>query len=377
MALSRVPRLIERSRRRFRGAAGARPLHRAKRVVDVEIVGFKPELLDKAAELRTAVFGGTTELNRDYLAWKYSHNPYLVDPIICFAVSADRVVGMYGGMGSCWELCGSRHIFSHGAELMVDSRLRGQGIARRLQHGYITQLRARGIGFAFSLSGGSVGTSTMVAGGWRLLTMLETLERRTERRGVLAKVVGRTRALLPHGHRGGGPDPLAAVTSDDDSGVRLLGADAANRLAEIASRASPSDRLRHVRDEEYFCWRLRNPLNRYRVLASDDAYLILQWSGQGTRVNLLDWRGADARSVSSVFRVGLRGLTNVSVWRISLDPELRALLEGSGFRQPAHRQFASFTMNAVTGDIRDARLGATSLSDPEHWELRMLDSDMY
>ena len=260
---------------------------------EVEIVGFDAELLDRAADLRSRVWGDTTEVNRDYLAWKYTRNPYFVEPLVQFATCADDVVGMYGSMGTCWELHGDRHVLGHGGDVVVDPRFRRRGLARRLQQAYIAAMRARGLGFAFSFSTGSMGTPTMVAGGWQVVAVLDTLDCAIGP----PRVVARGHRLIRRMRRTSRVDPLSTVTGDEDGHVELLDIDASDRLARIASLAPTSERLRHVRDEEYFRWRLANPLHRYRVLASQNSFVILESSGPGSRVNLVDW-SATGRAVA-------------------------------------------------------------------------------
>jgi GNAT superfamily N-acetyltransferase len=358
----------------------------------VEIVDFDPELLDRAAELHTTLHGGTAELNREYLVWKYLRNPYLVNPLIHFAMRSGELVGMYGTMGTCWELRGSRHVLAYGCELGVDPRFRRQGIARQMQHAHIAELRARGLGFAFSLSGGAMGTAAQVAGGWHVVAMLDELEWLTQTRrwsAVVSRVTERSRRLagrilsersrflVQRTLRSLSVNPLSALSGDEDQHVDVLDVDDFDRLADIAALVPPTTQMRHVRDAEYFRWRLGNPLFRYRALASENAYVILQWNPTGRRVNLVDWRASDTHALARVSSVAFRQIGVARVWRVSMDPGLRSTLERLGSLTDVQGSRPSFTMHDVTDDGRGVRLGGLNLTEASSWDLRMLDSDGY
>lgn len=339
-------------------------------------MGFDAGLLDSAAELRARIWGDPVELNRDYLVWKYLRNPYLTDPLVHFALVGSEVVGMRASMGTCWESGDARYVLPHGGDVMVDARLRGQGILRRLQEAYVVDLPRRGFRMAFSLSGGRQGTPAMVAGGWHVVVVLDEQECRT---GRMPSVV---RDLSERGHRLArritkAPirNPLSTLAGDGEAAVRVLEPEAFRQLAEIAERGPASNRLRHVRDEEYFRWRLANPLHCYRALASREAYVILQWAG-APHVNLVDWRAPDTRSLASVLHVAFRQVHAVRVWNIAVDSELRGVLERLGSLRPA-RTAATFTLRTVSDDPRDAYAGPLNLNEASSWELRMLDSDAY
>jgi GNAT superfamily N-acetyltransferase len=359
---------------------------------EVDIVGFDPELLDCAAELYTTLHGGTAELNHDYLVWKYTRNPYLANPLVHFAMRSGELVGMYGTMGTCWELRGNRHMLAYGCELGVDPRFQRQGIARQLQRVHIDELRARGLGIAFSLSGGPIGTSAQVAGGWHVVAMLDELEclhetgrrspvfnRVTQRsRSLAGRILSqRSRFLVQRILQSRSVNPLSALNGDEDERVEVLAVDAFDRLADIAALVPPTTQMRHVRDAEYFRWRLGNPRFHYRALASENAYVILQWNPTGRRVNLVDWRASDTQALARVTNVTLRQIGVARAWASSLDPEFRSILDSLGSLSDVGGSPSSFTMHDVTDDHRGAHLSGLNLAEAGSWEIRMLDSDSY
>jgi hypothetical protein len=219
-------------------------------------------------------------------------------------------------------------------------------------------------------------TATSVAGGWHVIATLDLLECLTGRwPPVVQRASKRGHSLIRRISHARAINPLSALTEAEDGHVQLLEIDAVDRLADIAARASSRGRLSHVRDEEYFRWRLANPLGGYQTLASQDAYLILQWSSGGSHVNLVDWRASDMRSLASVLNVALPQTPAVRVWDVSLDSELRSILESFGALMVVHGP--SFLLRTVTDDPQDVRLAGLTLNEPANWDLRMIDSDEF
>ncbi len=347
---------------------------------EVAIVGFDADLLEEAALLRAAVWGGTPEINGAYLSWKYLRNPYIAEPLVHFAVHAGAVIGMRGSMGTCWELHGRRHVLPHGGDVVVDPRFRRRGIALEMQRAYLEELSRKGLKATISLSTGGMGTPTSVAGGWQVVARLDVLECPGTRLPPRARRVGRRAAArlaaLTGVGRGSPPvNPLASLDDEVGGAIRVVETVAVEELAAIAARVAPSTRLRHVRDAEYFGWRLADPLHRYRALVSQDAYLVLEWSGKG--VNVADWRADDARALSQLFGVAVAQLGKVRMWAASVDAELMNTLARFGRLSYDPGPSASFVFRTTAGDPRDAYLGGLDLNEPTSWDLRMLDSDEY
>lgn len=348
----------------------------------VEVVGYDEDLLHQAAELRASEFGGTLRANHDYLLWKYGRNPYLDPPVVQFALRGASVVGMRGSIGTCWEARGARYVVPQGADLVVREDSRGQGIAADLQRAGRAELAARGLAYTITLSANAKGAATAVAGGWRRVAALDCLEWRKSppdtwralatrgRRGVTR--LGR-RALSPSRSA---PDPftrLDAALADRLSPVRRA---SPARLAGIAQRGPSGARLRHVRDETYFAWRLSNPLARYRALAAPDAYAVLGWDGREDHVHLVDWGADEVSALHPVARLVLELVGAARVWSASLDDPLRSAVGRLGHVRPVLDPSATFLVRSTEADSC-FELAGLVLDEPSSWELRPLDSDAF
>jgi len=162
-------------------------------------------------------------------------------------------------------------------------------------------------------------------------------------------------------------------------------------MAELVSRIGCSGRIRHVRDSQYFQWRLQNPLSRYRyVFLGEDrleAFLVLQEytiDSNGTQLNIVNWEGSSVVAQEQVLKVALTACAkgrDVVLWSATLPEQKIALLHKSGFRSiepPAGvaspppailvRPIASF----YSSD--EWKLGSCHLLDLAAWDLQMLYS---
>lgn len=177
---------------------------------------------------------------------------------------------MRASMGTCWEAGGGRHVIPHGGDLVVHPRFRRQGISRVMLGAGAEEMRARGFDCSISLSAGQMGAPSALASEWRAVAELgvyesgstppPTIGRRLGRR--LRAAATRTRIVHPAGFAEAAP--FAELESGIEHDLAVRSTAPASKLAEIAARAAQDDRLRHVRDEAYFEWRLANPLSTYR-----------------------------------------------------------------------------------------------------------------
>jgi GNAT superfamily N-acetyltransferase len=368
-----------------RGGLGQRALARTGEAAGrVEIVGFDDELLGQAALLRSSEWGGTSRANSDYLVWKYLRNPYLDPPVLQFALRAGRVVGMRGSIGACWESAGVRYMIPSGGDLVVDRGQRGRGIAGAMQRAALAELADRGIGASISLSANRLGAASAASGGWVPVAGLEVVEwertapsytHRLASVGIdeTFRLVRRMR--VPVSRRRVSPfRELDVAIARRRHRLRRA---APAELAAIAALEGSSPRLRHVRDEEYFSWRLSNPLAHYRALASSDAYVVLHWDGERTFANLVDWRSRDRSALDALGGEILEHVQGLRMWSTSLDDALWDVVGAVGQLTESTDPSAAFVVRTTDVDRCDLEHAGATLTDAACWDIRMLDSDAF
>lgn len=359
----------------------------------LELVDYRPELLEDAAQLRSRIWGAPPALNAAYLEWKYERNPYLPEPVVQFALAQGRVVGMRASVGTCWEIPGRIHrqVLPHGADAMVDPAYQRRGVFRALLARAIEEFGERGFSHSITLSANASSEAVANREGWSLVGALEMLERRPTRRPArgLTRRVSRSRIV-----RRAAESPFSttaaagvfvALDAAVEDGVAVSGAPRPAAMAELCRGRSAAERLRHVRDAAYFEWRFGNPLCSYRFLFSGgerlDGYVVAHWGGASPVLNIVDWEVSSLPALSRLLEVlGRHSPGRIRVWGSTVDGATVACLADAGYLAAprAGRRCESLLVRPVP------RAGATgwtidglSLRSLDGWSLRMADSDLY
>src|SRR5262245_13499435 len=122
--------------------------------MEVEIIFYRPELAPEICELQAHLWGPDLALNRRYFEWKYEQNPYLSEPVIALAVAEERLVGMVGSMGMCWEVGVPPRAFLMpcSSDMVVMPAYRGKKLAPRLADAVLEELATRGVDHSASVN---------------------------------------------------------------------------------------------------------------------------------------------------------------------------------------------------------------------------------
>lgn len=329
--------------------------------MDYEIVRWRPEFRDDVALLQAERWGGA-QLSADYLSWKYEHNPYIHDPLIYLALAEGKIIGMRGAYGTLWKTGddGATVCFPCLADTFVDPAHRDRGLLASLTSFALRDLAERGYPFAVNLSSGNLTALSQLAGGWR---------------GVGRPV---PLILFDVGRVLWG-ETAAGLGRRQDAFARF---DRSHRAPDSGARATqPGPGIRHVRDEEYFAWRLRNPRSTYRVASSDDGRLVLAATPDNYRVTIADWDASGPESLQALVRDVLPNghFGMVRVWASEPNESTLDVFRNCGFR-PAPRRSRNRIAPAVFVRPTAARrppwtLEGLDLLDPNVWHVRELDTD--
>jgi hypothetical protein len=170
-------------------------------------------------------------------------------------------------------------------------------------------------------------------------------------------------------------------------------------MAALARDLTSDGLIRHVRDAEFFTWRYRNPLCRYRFVyvwrnrLAGFAVLQTHVRREPGWAHLVDWEAVDARTFGVLVGAVLRedGFNWLDLWSRSLTLEFRTVLAGLDFAFPAppatlgraHRtrkgRPAVLILAAAdgAGDRQAPRIGDRRLSHLADWDLRGIYSDFH
>ena len=387
---------------------------------------FEPGLLDQVARLRQEMWGGSRSDNVAYLNWRYLANPYLADPLIHVARHQGRVVGMRAMYGTSWVFPGLDHpqVLPCGADTGISPEHRDTGLFSDLTDFAIADVKHRGFRFAINMSAtpANLVTSIMTMG-WRKVASYEPLiwssepltaavpseatggatfadhplVQRLKRSNWLANAARQTRTVRRNAF---GTSPFAELDNHlrhaaKDSSIEITSEPRPRLMATLADRFDDPERIHHLRDETYFARRYGNPLatsrlSPYRVLRrflfldTGDAagYAVLQGDPGGTRVNLVDWAGAE-ETFSELIRVviALVKPKQLGIWGTTLPIPFKQRLDHSDFRpdvsQPATRREGFIVKALVDNETEPWAMGGNRLLDIASWDLRMIQSDAF
>jgi hypothetical protein len=203
---------------------------------------------------------------------------------------------MRGFYASRWEVGvpARRRTVLVADDLLVREDHRNRGLVTRIMQAAYDGLRDSEAQFLFNLSGGKLTVLGSLTMGWRSIGMLKPLGRRC-RGGALCRSLRFHLSRAPYLWRYTKGDLLYSAAerlpfkrldhADNPFATRTGPAveiDVCPRpkaMAALIDRIGHDGRLRHVRDEQYFDWRFRDPLREYRFLYMGkdalDGYLVL------------------------------------------------------------------------------------------------------
>jgi GNAT superfamily N-acetyltransferase len=356
-------------------------------------------------DLRSRAFGRPRALTAAYLEWKYEQNPYLDDPILHLALADGRVVGMRGTYGSQWQFgsAGSWVIPAAG-DFAVDRDHRGRWVAQQLAAFAQEDLTARGYDYIFSTSANLTSRLLRIRSGWRQAAAYQTFRRGdfpqsitprrqgTRRRPILlTRVVRRVRNKLRNWNT---HVPVPFERFDEwaahvDCPFVATAIPRLSQMCELVSRCSDPSRIRHVRDERFYEWRLRDPRCHYRFIfyeqiAGPGGFFILQQYARGPVVTIVDW----ATSTPEVWTKLLHAAVGSNIERLQIasttfsQAQEQSLLL-SGFEllvelDTRTHPAPGILIDALSNpDKKNWTLGGQRLLDPDRWDMRMIYSDQF
>jgi len=366
------------------------------------IVSYGVEHKPLVAELARHLWSSDVQLNARYLDWKYHRNPYIREPLLYLAFSGEQLVGMRGAFGSKWEVGDPPECFilPYPDDLIVDPAHRVKGLHRRLMEFALDDLKQRGFHYVVNLSASQVTALGSLRMKWRNAGGFKPVLRRTRLRASIDRLVSHVRRWPFLWRWAEDIEGIFGLTDDrvfDRIEARLLTGHEARQKSSLLIRSTPlvremaellaglprDGRIRHIRDEAYFEWRYRNPLNTYRfVYAAGDrleGFLVLKtsWADRG-RVRIVDWEGRDDRVLEELLAavVTCGGFQELHAWTATLAPSACSMYERHGF-EPARRGYETSVLvrSLQEGELnKELLLGGRRLDSVESWDLRMINS---
>jgi len=367
------------------------------------IVPYDADHKALVAQLARHLWSPDLRLNASYLDWKYHRNPYIREPLIYLAYSGDEVVGMRGAFGSKWEAGhpSERFVLPYADDLVVDPSHRVKGLHRRIMEFALDDLRRRGHRYVVNFSASQVTALGSLRMKWRSAGSFKPVLRRTRYRKAIDRLASRINRWPFVWRWSHAIETVCNPPEDrlfDRLDARLSKREGARQssslfveavplvqeMTDLVARLPGDQRMRHVRDSDYFAWRYSNPLNTYRFVYAAgerlEGYLVLRRSRAGirNRVCIVEWEAQSDRAREELLAAAVTCgyFPDLYAWTATMPPSAGAMYERYGF-EPAHLRYeTSLLVRSLQEDELNKKwmLGGLRLDDVQSWNLRMIDS---
>jgi GNAT superfamily N-acetyltransferase len=371
----------------------------------VEIVHYDPSLREDLIEFRRVSYETGFPESRDYLEWKYDHNPYFPGPIFYIARDQGRIVGMRGMYGTKWEFGSSREtvVLPCADDFAVDPAHRNTGVVTLIMREALADLARRGFDYVINTSGGRITVMSSLVAGWKSAAAVEPMVRRSPTEQIRHEFRTRSRGVpvvWRLARRSGAsivssPEPFRRVDRMARRAAREPGAfitaektPRVEQMAALIERLPYDGRIRHVRDATYLAWRYRNPIRQYRFFYYErggtlEGYLVLarhvECQLPTLPFHVVDWEGTSDAIRSDLLHCAadVANISELGTWAVSLSDTDRAHLAHAGF-EPTDLNMRRRGMPCIiVKNLRGASptswtLGDGSLLDANRWDLRLI-----
>lgn len=386
---------------------------------DYEIIRYSPAFEREIIELLAPMWGTDMALTTAYFEWKHCQNPYVDEPIFYLCLYDGRVVGVRACFGARWQLdqLGQYVNCLADADAIVHPDHRRRGLLTKMTLAALEDLHTSDFEYIITLSANRYSSAANRKMGWRNVGYFDTAYRHRSKQPDTEKSQSAFRNSLrkvpfvPAVYRqmrsyvNGKPDPSSQPPAPFfnldknyiQSGkqkfehITIENFPRSEAMADLINRIGDHNRFQHIRDQEFFSWRFRNPLSTYRFLFWSErqleGYLILQSPvlKSGT-VSIVDWEASNQHTRAGLLKgaIDLGGFNKLFIWSISLSDENKKLLSDAGFefKDPSGDEEKDADLPHILIrpvqeiDTQDGWMfEGNNLMDLSNWDLRAIYAD--
>lgn len=358
---------------------------------------YTPDFKSQVIELQTHLWSPDLTLNSKYLEWKYELNPYIKTPLIYIALLSDNVIGMRGFYGAKWHFGRNKRPITVlcAGDLVITPEHRNRGIFTGLMTNALNDLSRLRNKYLFNLSASPITLIGSLAMGWRSVGSLQTMCWLSKSHSKWN--YSRKRFFLSSDEKYHPFHFLDMYISKNLHEISpYLTIDKSPKpeeMAELVERINNNDRIRHVRDQQFFSWRFQNPISQYRFLywknKKLEGYLVLQtsvYTDNVCRVSIVDFEATSERVYKhlllATLQLGKFGF--ITIWTSTLKEEINSLLKSLGFKILKKKMgVADARPTVLVGATNSGMLNEEwvlfnlRLLDLKNWDIRMIFSDTY
>ncbi len=343
---------------------------------------YRGEFAGEVADLLRSLVGPHIEENLSYLKWKYHDNPYSDRPLGIVALYAGRVVGFRGYFVTRWQVPEkSDRIFVLGPGdtcVHPDHRMKGLSIlmGNRAMEDFESD---------YTVLLNMTATKNSLPG-YRRMGFLPLEEKVYLNRYTPGGLV---RFLISATNRF---DLAPKHVVLGEFGDLVVSEEPWLKAMEALAFLRLPPKFTLYQDGDFFGWRFGNRMKRYLFyyLKRDNlicAFAVIGVSPNPRRGYVLDYAGTNIESVEAIFREisGMRHFDVISIYRFSLENDLRNRLEDLGFKPGG---FLRRLEKKIKGELpllvrpvekslgaKDFFLEGLDIREPKNWHIRGICSD--
>jgi hypothetical protein len=379
-----------------------------------EILKYRPEFKYEVADIEKYLWGSNIELNVKYLEWKYEQNPYKLYHSLYLSLYDGKVVGATGYSWGMWQIGKPplNLLVPCNADASIDPDHRRRGLLTKMNKLSLEDFKKSDLEYSYTLSANPNSTAANLKLGWfsrgniEIGYRLPIPEQMVNDSNLISRYSKKIVNRLQTGFRANSlsteqeADPLILVDTKYrknegkyDKYIFIAMSPKSDEMTALVDLIGYDGRLRHIRDQQFFDWRFKNPSSRYRFLflARDsnlDGYLILRASTDLSRkaITIVDLEAVDHQTRNELLKAAVDLCRNslLIIWTDSLSPESRSALEQLGFTfstessddMPTHPNILIYAIRQGSTNTPFVFSGL-NLLDRKNWDLRAIYSDSY
>jgi len=298
---------------------------------DYEIINYRSEFLQQAADLQKYLWPNYRDKNASYLKWKYEDNPLTNKPTAIIALYKGKVVGFNGFFATQWKIANKNDkiLILSSADISVHPDHRRKGLFTAITKTAIEEYEKGPYKAFIGLS-----SNTSSGAGYEKMGWPRIAERTSIRRYYLTGLlnwilINKTgRSLYKHYINFGKFDNIEV--SDKPKAKEMY--------TVIKKQKTFSNKITLFKDEEFFKWRFQNNRRKYTFYyhwkdKTINGYVVVETSDNSTSGHIVDYAEAEDMVLYKIvsYIITKKHFNILSTWSFGLRSDFAKTLKSLHF----------------------------------------------
>lgn len=291
---------------------------------DYEIINYNPNFSLQVVNFLKFLWGKDTEKNRAYFRWKYEENPVRKDPVGVMSLYKGEVVGFRGCIVGQWEVPNSndRMLTLCMGDTCVHPDHRRRGLFKAMTINLMKEYGGMQYKAFLNLSLNKNSTPVHLKMDWVPL-VAKSFMKRYDLVSLMNYALKKKAKL----HK-------ADIDLGKFSNIEVADRPKPEEMQAIVSKQKGTDKIRLIKDTDFFKWRFQNNRRRYIFYyywkgGVIEAYLVVRTSDDYSSSHIVDYAQRDESLLQEILRyiITKRYFDILTIWNINLEKELLQALK--------------------------------------------------